>query len=146
MRQVYPKKYIMNNVNKEFESMGVFWHQPEATCRQYFLKMIPRDLFVVSKIMSISQIPLYHLVNEIRINLRKSIVELGSGVTTIFIALLMKELSLYVSFVSIDDKIECIVKTYGDVKKMGLEKFVNLLTIPLVEGQVSGNKLFKTSF
>lgn len=77
------------------------------------------------------------ILNDIIINNRKSIVEFGSGISTLAIANLSKINRLNYNFVSVEDNIDWFnsMKTY--LSKNGLEKFVNLVYAPLEETNLS---------
>lgn len=76
---------------------------------------------------------LAYILNEIIINKRKSIIEFGSGISTILIARLIKENGLPVSFVSVEHNIEWIEVLNKQLKRENLTDFVKIEHINLVD-------------
>lgn len=74
-----------------------------------------------------------YILNEIIINKRKSVIEFGSGISTILIARLIKENELPVSFVSVEHNIEWIEVLNKQLKKENLTDFVKIEHINLVD-------------
>lgn len=74
-----------------------------------------------------------YILNEIIINKRKSIIEFGSGISTILIARLIKENELPVSFVSVEHNIEWIEVLKKQLEKENLTDFAKIEYINLVD-------------
>lgn len=77
------------------------------------------------------------ILNDIIINNRKSIVEFGSGISTLAIANLSKINRLNYNFVSVEDNIDWFNSMQTYLSKNSLEKFVNLVYAPLEETNLS---------
>lgn len=74
-----------------------------------------------------------HLCNDIVINQRTCIVELGSGVSTILMARLIRRNSLDARIISVDHSPEWQNVVYRNLERDGIEEFVSFVASPLVE-------------
>ncbi|NWG29105.1 MAG: hypothetical protein HXY48_11305 [Ignavibacteriaceae bacterium] len=77
------------------------------------------------------------ILNDIIINERKSIIEFGSGISTLAIANLSKINRLNYTFVSVEDNIGWFNSMKSYLSTYGLEKFVNLVYAPLEKTNLS---------
>lgn len=75
------------------------------------------------------------ILNDILLNQRKSIIEFGSGIGTIYIAKLIKMYDLDVKFVSIDSDEEWIATLTKMLEKENLSDYVKLIKVKIVEIQ-----------
>ncbi len=80
--------------------------------------------FVPKSSYSMSPVALLHVINEIVINNRRVILELGTGVSTVYIAKVAKDLGLELEIVSIDENPDWQNTIGGYLKKLGCEDIV----------------------
>ncbi|MGN6299173.1 MAG: class I SAM-dependent methyltransferase [Ginsengibacter sp.] len=83
--------------------MELIWKQREGVFVQYLLNLLGHGKFIASTEMSMSPATIYHILNEIIINQRSSIIEFGSGNSTIYIAALLCKFNLKAKLYSVDD-------------------------------------------
>ena len=81
---------------------------------------------------SIHPTALLYLLNDITIHKRKHVVECGSGISTIYISSLIKQLSQNITFHSIDHDENWLSVVQNNLKKHNLENFVDLIHAPLI--------------
>jgi hypothetical protein len=80
------------------------------------------------------------IINDIIINERKNVIEFGSGISTIYIASILKELGGG-SFYSVEHDESWINIVLSILKKEGLENYVNIIHAPLESSRFSINNL-----
>jgi len=80
---------------------------------------------------SIHPTALLYLLNDITIHKRKHVVECGSGISTIYIASLIKQLPQNITFHSIDHDDYWLSVVQNNLKEHNLENFVDLIHAPL---------------
>ena len=87
--------------------------------------------FIPQSSYSMSPTLILHILNDIIINQRKSIVEFGSGVSTIYMAKAIKDKGLKAKVYSIDEdeKWQDIIK--GSLKQLDCDDFVVFITAPI---------------
>src|SRR5690606_2514229 len=82
---------------------------------------------------TISPSTIQHVLNDIEINQRKSIVELGTGASTFFIAKLLKIKGFKATFFSIESDELWAKNIENQIKRMQLEKYVTIIFAPIVK-------------
>jgi hypothetical protein len=75
------------------------------------------------------------IINDIVINQRKSIIEFGSGISTLAIANLIKKNKLECSFFSVEDSKEWFDYINSFLKRNALENFASLIYAPLEKNE-----------
>ena len=80
--------------------------------------------FVPKSSYSMSPVALLHVINEIIINNRRAILEVGTGVSTVYIAKVAKDLGLELEIVSIDENLDWQNTIERYLKKLGCEDIV----------------------
>src|SRR5574337_237471 len=76
---------------------------------------------------------LVHLLNDLLINQRKSIIEFGSGISTILIGRLIQRQRLRTQVISIEHEKKWTAELRKVIKKEQLDKFVTVINAPLVK-------------
>jgi hypothetical protein len=89
--------------------------------------------FIPATIMSMSFTHLLHIINDIIINERKNIIEFGSGISTIYIAKLLKDTEIDCNFYSVDISIDWINKMKQILQKESLLENVTFIEAGLKE-------------
>jgi hypothetical protein len=77
------------------------------------------------------------IINDIIINQRKSIIEFGSGISTLAIANLIKKNNLECSIISVEDNKHWFDYINSFLKQNGLESFVNIIYAPLEKNNLA---------
>lgn len=90
---------------------------------------------------SIDYHSLHILINDIIVNNRQSIIEFGSGISTILIGRLCKLNNLKTQLYTIDDNEGWVSLMKGMIKKENLENFISLIYAPLEEISLSNHHL-----
>jgi hypothetical protein len=83
---------------------------------------------------------LVHILNDIVINGRKSIIEFGSGLSTIMMGRLVKKNNLNVTVFSVEHDKEWAKVMEGILDNEGLTEIVTVACIPLKEWELQGSK------
>lgn len=97
------------------------------------LKMFPDQVFLPLTAWSISPREVLHICNDIVINKRKSIVEFGSGFSTICIAQLLKINNINSNFISIENNADWANELTQILRKFNLENYVTIIVAPITE-------------
>ncbi|MFD2515638.1 class I SAM-dependent methyltransferase [Pontibacter locisalis] len=118
-----PNSYMINEPQTEFFSKNI-----TGQILTKFKQYIPHNS------SSIDFLSLSLILNDIVINRRKSIVELGSGFSTIVIAKLIQINNLSCKFLSIEHDPEWIILQKELLKNEGLEGIVEIQLMPLISG------------
>lgn len=90
-----------------------------------------KDLFIPLTEWSLSPKTIAHVLNEIIIHKRKSIIEFGSGASTIYIAKLIKSMNLECMFFSVESNSEWAAEMSRQLKLHRLEEYVVIIQAPL---------------
>tara|TARA_R110001599_G_scaffold353527_1_gene593626 strand:- start:72381 stop:73136 length:756 start_codon:yes stop_codon:yes gene_type:complete len=80
--------------------------------------------FIPKSSYSMSPVALLHVINEIVINNRRVILEVGTGVSTVYIAKVARDLGLELEIISIDENPDWQNTILGYLKKLGCEDIV----------------------
>ena len=110
----------------------LMWKQKESACLQYLLNLIGPGEYLASTVMAMSPVTICHILNEIIINGRKNVIELGSGNSTIYIARLLKKLDRNINFISVDSDDKWIDIIRVKLKEMQTEDMVSFVHAPIV--------------
>lgn len=86
---------------------------------------------------SLDNYGLVFLQNEIILNSRKNIIEFGSGLSTLCMALLIKKLSLKSKVISVEGDLGWYKKITQQVKTLGLDHISDIIYAPLTPYQSS---------
>jgi len=105
--------------------------QDEILALQLLNNLLPKSIFIPLTLWSISPSTVLHIANEIVINNRKSIIEIGSGFSTLVIAQLIKSNNLDIEFCSVESNKEWIQILKDQLKKEKLFDHVNIIYAPL---------------
>lgn len=116
-------KVIRNSKKMQYETFAL----------TKLLKMFNDEIFLPLTNWSMVPSEILHICNDIVINKRNSIVELGSGMSTLSIAKIIKIYDLDVVFTCIDNNKEWLDIVEGQLKKFSLEKCVTLIHAPITE-------------
>jgi len=138
------KKGILNLINRLYKYSDLHksikelrkhtdWQHKEAQCLQYLLHFMGNHPFLPTTRMSMSPVTICHILNEIVINNRQTIIEFGAGNSTIYISKLASTLTRKVDFccVESDEKWIAIVQSY--LAERGLQQHVQFIHAPIVE-------------
>lgn len=96
-------------------------------------KLFPEPNFIPLTSWAISPSTILHMLNDVVINNRQSIIEFGSGASTLYIAQLIKVQNLNTRFYSVESDEIWIEKMKNELKKLDLEDQVNFILAPLKE-------------
>lgn len=105
----------------------------EGFALQQIQKLFESPFFIPVTRWSISPSAILSALNDITINNRKSIVEFGTGVSTLYIAKLIHTLDLDVQFRSVDSNRDWLEKMRGYLVKYGLDSKVQLIYAPIAD-------------
>jgi predicted O-methyltransferase YrrM len=136
------KKYKFYLKELLFNSRTSCYLNQEINAHQKISKLFEDQCFIPETTYSISSVTILHVLNEIVINKKKSIIEFGGGVSTIYIAQLIKVLKLNTSFISVESDEDWVVELNRILGLNGLEKNVKIIYSPL-KG-VKSEMAFKT--
>ncbi|RLD60936.1 MAG: hypothetical protein DRI95_14815 [Bacteroidetes bacterium] len=100
------------------ERIGMY--SQEQMAYQQLQRLSFNHAFLPVTVMSMSFTATLHILNEIVINEKKSIIEFGSGISTVYIAKLLKELDCNCNFYSVDTSKEWIDKMKQILEKESL--------------------------
>ncbi|WP_340066115.1 hypothetical protein [Ascidiimonas aurantiaca] len=94
-------------------------------------QLLPKPYFLPITSWSMAPSAIVFILNDILINKRKNIIEFGSGLSTVFIALLIEQHKLDIQFISIDNNEEWILHQNRILKDLDCEKQVKFVYAPL---------------
>ncbi|HEX8269188.1 MAG TPA: hypothetical protein VF581_04795 [Flavobacterium sp.] len=97
------------------------------------LKMFNDQTFVPLTSWSVSPKEVLHICNDIILNKRKSIVEFGSGFSTICIAQLLKINKVEARFITVENQVSWAEDLKVMLKKFDLADFVQIITAPIAD-------------
>ena len=96
------------------------------------LQLFKGETFVPLTTWSISPSALLHVLNDITINNRKGVMEFGAGVSTLYIAKLIKTLDLDTTFFSVESDERWAEEVERQLKSLELNKVVKIIHSPIV--------------
>lgn len=94
-------------------------------------RLFPKGTILPFTPFSLNPNTILHIINEIQINKRRSIIEFGSGISTIVLAKYLKENKIQASLISIDDNLEWAQYINEQIKLYDCENFAVVKYIPL---------------
>lgn len=94
-------------------------------------KLFQESNFIPFTSWSLSPTVILHILNDISINERRNIIEFGSGVSTLYIAKLIKTLKLDAKFYSVESNEEWYLKMKQELAVYNLGDIVTLIYAPL---------------
>jgi len=104
----------------------------EEYCINQFLEILdPKAAELISS-FSMRPYVLTLLKNEIILNKRKNILEFGSGLSTIFMALIIKKYGLNSSIISVENDINWVNRLNEKIDLLDLQRIVRIVHAPLV--------------
>lgn len=123
---------IINKAKQFQESLRLLQRrQEDDMALSQLLKMFDNGIFIPLTGWSISPREVLHICNDIAINDRKSIVEFGSGFSTICIARLLKITGRRASFISVENNADWAAEFESILKKMELDSYVRIVQAPI---------------
>jgi hypothetical protein len=108
------------------------FNQDQAAYNQ-LLKMFDTGVFIPITKWAISPKEVVHICNEILINERNNIIEFGSGLSTLYIAQLLKIHSIKANFISVENDLAWGTKLKSMLRDLDLEAYVDIIICPLVD-------------
>lgn len=125
----------IKNKIKQFEHRIETSHQlqEDHLAMTQLLKMFPNGIFLPMTSWSVSPREVLHICNDIVINNRKSIIEFGSGFSTICIAQLLKINNIEASFFSVEDNSDWANDMRKMIDKLGLQNQVKIIIAPIAD-------------
>lgn len=123
--QIVNKLFKYSDLNKDIKTLKSQsgWQHKEHQCLQYLINLIGNNHFITNTRMTMSPVVICHILNEIIINKRKSIIEFGGGSSTLFIATLLNTYNLDAEFVCIESDKDWmqVIKNWVSAKKAELK-------------------------
>lgn len=95
-------------------------------------QLFKEDNFMPFSAWAISPSTIQHLLNDILLNKRESIVEFGSGVSTLFIAKLLKIQKVNASFFSFESDLNWVIELNRQLELYELHNHVQIVYAPLI--------------
>ena len=129
------KVYKYSALHKNLTALKNFtdWQHKENQCLQYLLHFIGNNHFLANTSMSMSPIAICHILNEIVINDRQSIIEFGAGNSTIYIAKLLSTIDKSKTFFSVESDEKWIEIVQSNLAKRNLQHQVQFIYAPIIE-------------
>ncbi|RLD27566.1 MAG: hypothetical protein DRI75_09130 [Bacteroidetes bacterium] len=123
---------------KELARLDSYFNKSNRNTYDTLASLLLHRLFPTSTILpftpfSLNPNTILHIINEIQINKRNSIIEFGSGISTIIIAKYLKDNNIQASMISIEDNKEWAQYINELLKKYGCEDQAFVEYIPLKE-------------
>jgi hypothetical protein len=106
--------------------------QEETFALNQLNTLFNEDVFFPLTIWSISPSTLLHVMNDIVINKKKQVIEFGSGISTIYIAKLIKSLNLDIQFYSVESNQNWISELNDLLERYEIEAFVKIIYAPIL--------------
>ena len=129
------KNKIKGFVDQRVKEVKTHQTQTQQTALDYaqIARLFPESNFIPFTSWTISPSVILHILNDIVINKRSNIIELGSGASTLYIAKLIQTLKLDAKFYSVESSEEWLQKMREELKLHKLEDIVTLIHAPLTE-------------
>lgn len=133
LKSLKNKFYFIENLWKETVSKQdlLAKNSEDSMAIIQLLKMFPEEFFFPLTKWSLSPKEILHLCNEIIVNKKKNIVELGGGFSTICIAQLIKIKKLDTKFYCVENNEEWANELQNYITINGLSSFVKIIIAPL---------------
>jgi predicted O-methyltransferase YrrM len=94
-------------------------------------RLFPKSTILPFTTFSLNPNTILHIINEIQINNRKSIIEFGAGVSTIITAKFIAENNINATIVSVEDNLSWLNFISSQLEKYNCQHAVQLLHVPL---------------
>ncbi len=107
-------------------------HLENIHAQLYLSQVMPEKSYFPVTGFSIQPITLVHLINDLIVNDRSSIIEFGGGLSTLCIAKAIKLNDKEAQFITVDSDLDWIKLLKQLLKKEGLSDYVNLIYAPLI--------------
>ncbi len=111
----------------------IVWAQKENACLQYLLNLLGPGNYLPQTEMAMSPVTICHILNEIIINKRSSIIEFGAGNSTVYIAKIIKTFGLKVKFYAVDSDEQWVNRVTENLTKVGVQDAIELIVAPVQE-------------
>lgn len=89
------------------------------------------SFFIPLSEWAVSPSTIVHVLNDIVVNDRKSIIEFGSGASTLYIAKLLKSNNIEANFFSVESNAEWASKIRKQLELLELTSYVTIITAPI---------------
>ncbi|TYB76994.1 class I SAM-dependent methyltransferase [Bizionia myxarmorum] len=89
------------------------------------------SFFIPFSNWAISPSTICHVLNDIVVNNRKSIIEFGAGASTLYIAKLLKSNHIEASFLTVESDLDWAAKLTKQLKVLDLLDYVTVVTAPI---------------
>jgi predicted O-methyltransferase YrrM len=131
------KKQIRRFVDVRVRLIKEQQHNDQQTHFNYsqLSQLFNEETFIPFSAWAISPSTILHVLNDITINKRKSIIEFGAGASTFYIAKLLKVLKIDAKFYSIESDENWVKELQRQLKIYGLEQHVKIVYTPLTDVQ-----------
>ena len=124
-------KAIINEIRDNQRQL--IYGQNQLWASQKLDKLLPSENFLPQTTWSISPSAVLHALNILELKKRKSIIEFGSGITTIYIAQYLKLRNENSVFLSVESDLDWKIAIEKDLEKFGLSQYVKIVHCPIVE-------------
>lgn len=127
------------------------WRQKEAICFNWLHSHCSTPAKLPQTVMSMSATAICHIINDIILNDRSSIIEFGSGNSTVYIAEFIKQSNREIDFISIDDNLAWLKLVESWLLESKLDQAAATYYVPTSECSPAdlpnnrGSKWFDTS-
>lgn len=152
--------FFVNKINKFYKYSSLkkdidikyrelYLKQKENSSWQSLMNLLGPNEYLPQTDMAMSPTTICHILNEIIVNRRKSIIEFGSGNSTILIAKLIAASNGRIKFFSVESDKDWINVLRDDLRKKGLLSYVELIYAPIKEQVLSERNSvpwYETSF
>lgn len=138
--KIIDRIYKYSRIKKDLESghKSLLFKERENIALQSLMHFFGSGVYIAYTNMSMSPLTISHILNEININKRKSIIEFGAGNSTLFIAKLLQSSSSDIVFYSVESDEEWIEILRAKLLKKGLARFVNFIHAPTKQHMING--------
>ncbi|MFD0864110.1 hypothetical protein ACFQ1M_17985 [Sungkyunkwania multivorans] len=102
-------------------------------------RLFPKGTILPFTPFSLNPNTILHVINEIQLNKRRSIIEFGSGISTIVLAKFIKENKIDAQVVAVEENESWANYIKAELKKYDCEKFASVLHVPLAPCKTKGH-------
>jgi hypothetical protein len=120
--------------------------QEDQLALTQLFKMFPDGMFLPLTTWVVSPREIVHACNEIVINNRKTIVEFGSGFSTICIAQLLKLYGRQATFITVEENSAWAAELARILDSFGLRSYVTIVTAPVSDIKLPIGKAGQTKW
>ncbi|MBA6152692.1 class I SAM-dependent methyltransferase [Gelidibacter maritimus] len=128
------KKKLQIYIQDRIKEIAVNQQKSEQVVLDYaqISRLFPEPDFIPYTDWSISPSVILHILNDIVINKRQNIIEFGSGVSTLYIAQLIKTLKLPTRLYSVESNEEWLSNMHKEISRYGLNDIVTFVHATMV--------------